>query len=307
MPSFKPYEIEESAKNDFSLKSLFYKREEAFISLFGYPDDEGIKANGGKAGSALGPDAIRKSLYKMTPTKKMKDLALMDGGNLKFAKDSLEERHNFAISHLLENKKEKTITFGGGHDYGYVDGAAFLKSSQEAKPLIINFDAHFDLRNLEKGITSGTPFYRLIENFKERDFDLLEVGIQKQCNSTHLHDYAQNQKKITTFYLEDLYPNYTFSFKKFKEAFSKINNQDREAFISVDIDSFSSAIAPGCSQSWPSGFHYEGFFQIFDFLLENLNVTWLGVYEVSPPLDHNEQTSRLASLIAYRYLESCAL
>ena len=35
--------------------------------ILGYPDDEGIKLNGGRTGAALAPTAIRQFLYKMTP------------------------------------------------------------------------------------------------------------------------------------------------------------------------------------------------------------------------------------------------
>ena len=35
--------------------------------IFGYPDDEGIRLNGGRPGSALAPNLIRQFLYKMTP------------------------------------------------------------------------------------------------------------------------------------------------------------------------------------------------------------------------------------------------
>lgn len=74
----------------------------------------------------------------------------------------------------------RILSFGGGHDYGYPDGAAFLEScrttANNRKPLVINFDAHLDVRSSEKGLSSGTPFYRLMEKYGD-SFDLIELGI----------------------------------------------------------------------------------------------------------------------------------
>ncbi|RYZ82204.1 MAG: formimidoylglutamase, partial [Proteobacteria bacterium] len=76
----------------------------------------------------------------------------------------------------------------------------------------------------------------------------------------------------------------------------------RPTFISVDIDAFSSAVAPGCSQSWANGFMPDQFFPLFDLLLKRCDVRALGIYEVSPPLDQDDRTSKLAALIAHRMI-----
>ncbi len=309
--SFKPYQTEENKKSDLTLKSLFTKSDDHKLSLFAYPDDEGIKKNGGKIGAALGPDSIRTSFYKMTPTSSMKSLTLKDHGNLSFKGSNLKERHNFASSQIEKEllKDKICIGLGGGHDYGYVDGAAFLKASQtksdSTKPIIVNFDAHFDLRNLDKGISSGTPFFRLIEDFGET-FTLFEVGIQSHCNSLSLFDYAKSKEQIKTLHYDDLYPKNEFDFDYFKTSIDKASTAKQDCYISVDIDGFSSALAPGCSQSWPTGFDINSFFKMFHYLTEKFNVKVLGIYEVSPPLDHTELTSRLAALIMYKFLETQA-
>ncbi len=300
---FKPYTFQSNSKSDQTIKSLISNEDDHKISVIGYPDDEGIKVNGGKIGAALGPDSIRSAFYKMTPTESMLENKIKDLGNLSFERASLKERHQFcasAVENELKNQK-RILSFGGGHDYGYVDGAGFLKASLR-KPLIVNFDAHFDLRNMDKGISSGTPFFRLSEEFKNT-FDLFEVGVQKQCNSKNLFEYAKSKNFIHTLHYDDLYPGHVFDFSYFKEQIETKTTPLQDCYLSVDIDGFSSAFAPGCSQSWPTGFDMSSFFMMFDHLLNRFNVKVLGVYEVSPPLDHKELTSRLAALISYRFLE----
>jgi formiminoglutamase len=302
--AFLPYQAEKNLKSDSTLKSLLVEGGHS-ISIFGYPDDEGIHKNGGKVGAADGPCAIRSSLYKTTPHGKMNSLKIKDFGDLSFEGSSLSERHSFSSEKVFQelNSDKRVIGLGGGHDYGYVDGAAFLKKyiNEDIRPLIVNFDAHFDLRNLDHGITSGTPFFRLLEDFGD-SFDLLEVGIQKQCNSDLLFEFAHEQTNVITLHYDELYKNHQFQAEIFKKEL-RPTDEKRPCYLSVDIDGFSSSLAPGCSQSWPTGFDTASFFEMFDFLNLHFDIHILGIYEVSPPLDHTELTSRLAALIAYRFLE----
>ena len=87
------------------------------------------------------------------------------------------------------------LTLGGGNDYAFSDGMAFLQTYAQKKPLVINIDAHLDVRDLSRGPTSGTPFFRLLES--KIDFDFVELGIQSQCNSTkHWHYVEEKGGKI---------------------------------------------------------------------------------------------------------------
>jgi len=76
----------------------------------------------------------------------------------------------------------------------------------------------------------------------------------------------------------------------------------RPVFLSIDIDGFSNAVAPGASQSWATGFLPKDFFQVFNLLRLRLDVRLLGIYEVSPPLDLDAQTAKLAAQIMHRLI-----
>ncbi len=271
--------------------------------VLGFPDDEGIAMNGGRIGAALAPNLIRKYLYKMRPQflSTQNPPTIYDYGNLKLEKD-LVSRHKTAITYLerLMDQGKTIISLGGGHDYGYVDGKSFLNfcSDSTNKPLIINFDAHFDVRPLDKGITSGTPFYRLLE---EDVFDFVTIGIQEQCNTQVHYDYLRS-KGGQVLFLADLLEHGSFAFAKFLDFFKNLKIKDTTCFISVDIDAFANAFAPGASQSFATGLNPDWFFCMLEYLLENYYVRALGIYEVSPPLDFDDHTSKLAALIAYRFI-----
>ena len=304
---FTPYDIKPNKKADSTVQSelLTDEYEQAELIILGYPDDLGIENNGGKIGAGLGPDQIRKHLYKMTPQNLKECRTVYDYGNLKISEDlTLEKRHQNGADTVTKilNENKKILSLGGGHDYGFADGLGFGETlSENENVCIFNFDAHFDLRDLSKGITSGTPFYRLLEKYGDR-LKLFEMGVQKHCNSKSLFDLANKHENIHTFTYDHLFPDNEFS----KDAFDSTRfgwpETQTPCFISIDIDGFSSSIAPGCSQAWPTGFNLSSFFYMLDILLFHFDVKILGIYEVSPPLDHNEQTSRLASMIAYRWL-----
>ena len=155
---------------------------------------------------------------------------------------------------------------------------------------------------MDNGITSGTPFYRLNEKFKQR-LKLFELGIQHQCNSENLYAYANENTNIKTLSYEEIFPNHLYNPDTFKNVLNPSLKKKKACYVSVDIDGFSSQFAPGCSQSWPTGFDMNSFFNILEAIHSNFDIKVLGIYEVSPPLDHNFKTSRLASLIAYRFLQ----
>ncbi len=308
MNTFETYYSLESKKTDTTVKSslLCSNSNEAEIVVLGYPDDLGIHKNGGRVGAKEGPDRIRKHLYAMTPQNPSDFNTLYDGGNLICTEDlSLEDRHLIAAKEVTRNlnANKKILSLGGGHDYGYADGLGFGESTYGTQNVtVFNFDAHLDLRDLEKGVTSGTPFYRLLKEYGNK-LDLFQIGIQEHCNSKKLFDLAHQSENIHVLEHSDLYPKGYFSEKSFTKTKLVWPETRTPCYVSVDIDGFSSSIAPGCSQSWASGFDLSSFMFMFEMILYHFDVRILGIYEVSPPLDNNEQTSRLAAQIAYRWLK----
>ena len=276
--------------------------------VLGYPDDQGIALNGGRVGAALGPQEIRKTLYKMTPHLLSVDAPqIFDIGDLK-----IDEATDLVVRH--ERGKDlirrglaaghRMLTLGGGHDYGFADGAGFLEHAEtieaNERPLVINFDAHLDVRPVgDRGLNSGTPFFRLLENYDS--FDFLEVGIQSQCNSKTHFEWAQRKgARLVTW------DDWQASGLSLLDFVLRVAEPwvipRRKLWISCDIDAFASTYAPGCSQSWPTGLAPAEFFETLDFFLARMDVPLLSIYEVAPPLDPNGTTVKLAALIGHRFL-----
>jgi formiminoglutamase len=298
--SAKDYQIKTSPQDERIVGKLVSSAEQADYVLLGYPDDDGIKLNGGRPGAALAPGEIRKAFFKMTSSQ-LPPSFIYDEGDVDLELE-LGKRHEEAqkTAEKYYSQGKFLLSLGGGHDYGFPDTQAFLNTfkNSKLKPVIINFDAHLDVRPLDQGLTSGTPFYRML-TANPKICHFFEVGIQDQCNSKSHLEWCKNQGgKIIP--LSDIEKKGMLSI--FKTIFKKFKKNP--CFISVDIDSFSSAFAPGCSQSWPTGLTPQDFFEAFDFLFQQLDIKGMGIYEVSPPLDVQPLTSRLAALILYRCLKN---
>ena len=313
MKSFSPASNElfftKNDPNDVRLGDLFkpaqldeLKTSEAFC-LLGYPDDEGIKLNGGRSGAAAAPEKIRQILYKMTPSQKT-PARFVDLGDLLPSGSTLPERHSFAAESIfkLQSRRIKTISLGGGHDYGYPDASGFLKAyaSLDQRPLVVNFDAHLDVRPVLNGFNSGTPFFRLLSDPEfTHAFDFAEVGIQPQCNSPEHRAWAElNGAQI--FNLSDIRKNGLMSL--FKHKFFSGLSKRTPVFVSFDIDALTSSEAGGCSQSWATGLKVDDCLTFLNRLSATADVRGLGIYEVSPPLDTDHRTSKTAALLIYNFL-----
>lgn len=266
------------------------------FGLWGYADDEGIALNGGRVGARFAPEVIRRFFYRLTPPTNLAKGCLADYGDWQKGVSLLEQIST--IAPLLAEKLalHPMVTLGGGHDYGAVDGAGFLQWHQSLKtsikPLIINFDAHLDVRPWKNGLNSGTPFSWLLDHYPGT-FDFIEVGIQKHCSSPQHHAWLlEKQGQVLPLdYLQKV--GLTNALRQLLAGTSPV----QDCFISFDIDAFSQSLAPGCSQSWDAGLQYAEVIEGLRWLTANKRVRLLGIYEVSPPLDLDHRTSKLAACL----------
>lgn len=270
--------------------------------ISGYPDDEGIALNQGRLGAALAPDMIRHYLYKMSCAFNSSAPHLLDNGNINPDLE-LKDKHEKPVSLISQRLLQgaKWISLGGGHDFAYPDGCAFVDycAEKKLKPLVLNFDAHLDVRSTSQGLSSGTPFYRLLEKYPQ--IKLLELGIQSQCNSQAHFDWCKNRGvEILTY--DDLLVSERDHDKRVIDFILPHITESTAVFLSIDIDGFAACHAMGCSQSWATGFEPNSFLRLISKLKNLTQIPIIGIYEVSPPLDSDNRTSKLAAQLIHRYI-----
>lgn len=264
------------------------------VAFLGYQGEEGVKRNQGRIGTAQGPDLVRKIMgsmaYHLSETTRIFDL-----GNFRIEGDQMEETHDllYATIKKLLSQKVFPIVIGGGHDLAYPHGSAALAHCSEKKEKlgIINLDAHFDLRPLLEGRGhSGSPFFQLGENHP-KDFHYLCLGIQRAANPPILFETAKRLKaewmEIEDFTLEN-WEEITLLLDEFCSKVNKI-------YLSIDLDGFSSAYAPGVSAPSPLGFSPELAFKVLDWIAKTGKLISMDVVELNPNYDQDNSTARLAA------------
>jgi len=290
--------------NDPRLGDLVRPNIDDGVAIIGYPDDEGIRINGGREGARLGPQEVRRWLYKTTPDSRRAIKNFTDLGDLDLNHNQnrdLAGRHESGTHQVFSvlQKGLQVLSLGGGNDYAFSDGMAFLKKYEKQKPLVINVDAHLDVRSTSKGLSSGTPFYRLLESGIA--FDFVEFGIQGLCNAKIHREYVLKKSgKILDQEgaLSSGIPLLEFTVREMGEWMVK----SRPCFLAIDIDAFALPYAAGSSAAWPLGLRPHDFLPVFNAWLKRLDVRVLGLYEVSPPLDPGLTTVKWAAQLAHGFL-----
>lgn len=284
------------------LKSIPKSKKNRPIVLMGHPDDQGVSLNNGRPGSAQAPQMIRGQLFKLSPGQGPLP-PLYDIGDSRSNSTSLAKRQTEIMDHLMElySFEPRVICLGGGHDHAYVDVGAWLKSHIQStkqapkkyRPLVVNIDAHLDMRPLINGPTSGTPFYQLLEEFNG-EFDLLAVGIQSFSSSQQHLAYAKSKKAKVKMFLDCV--------GKLDKIFQVEAKKKRSVFISVDIDCFSASYAPGCSAPTTIGLDAAEFLVAMSRFVKKIDASGFGIYEVNPKFDLDNRTTRLAAQLIHGYI-----
>ena len=278
-----------------TLQDLAFEASDAKkVGIMGYPGEEGVRRNQGRLGTVEGPAAIRKGLGTLAHHLP-ENLPIIDYGDIFTWEGDLEATHRVItdLTYQLLKSNHFPVWLGGGHDLAFAHGSGVLQFAQEnGKKLgIVNLDAHFDLRPLVDGKGhSGSPFFQLANNYQNQ-FNYLALGIQRAANPKSLFQAAE---KLNTKFLvmEDFRLQ---RWEYIEEQISWFLDQVDALYLSVDLDGFSSAFAPGVSAPSPMGFDPEVAFKVFDLLGKSKKLISLDVVELNPTYDQDQATARLAA------------
>ncbi|KOF02665.1 hypothetical protein OB69_10105 [Roseivirga seohaensis subsp. aquiponti] len=276
------------------------------LAILGYAVDEGVKRNQGRVGAIDGPDAIRKMLA-ILPNHFQSQTEILDFGNVICVDEDLDATHsNFSktVSQLL-SQGVFSILLGGGHDIAYAHYTGirqFLDGQEKSQTIgIINLDAHFDLRNNKNGNTSGTPFFQISQDCKTKNqaFEYCCLGIQRSANTQTLFNTAD---ELGVTYLENT--EYTIEhWAEVKNCLNSFLQKVDKVYLTIDLDGFSSAYAPGVSAPSPMGFAPDIVLKTLDVLIESQKLISVDLAELSPKYDQDNATARLAARLVH-YLVS---
>ncbi|WP_175772619.1 formimidoylglutamase [Paraburkholderia phenazinium] len=269
--------------------------------IVGFGSDEGVRRNQGRIGAAHAPKELRRALAGL-PAKALTALhdagdVLCDDGNLEAAQHELGR----VVAGILACGG-RPLVFGGGHEvaWGTYSGLrAHLGASAERRLLIVNFDAHFDLRQTRPG-NSGTPFDQIACDCAERGvpFNYVCLGISDLANTAALFARAQQlgvQYALDTDMQESQLERRLAQLDQWLDAAGDI-------YLTIDLDVLPGSIAPGVSAPAALGVPLA----VVEAMVVRLRATGklraADIAEYNPSLDQDKRTARVAARLAHRLL-----
>jgi formiminoglutamase len=262
------------------------------IALIGFSCDEGVRRNGGRVGAKDGPAHFRKACCNL-PVHLDEDAIFLDLGDVICSDQDMEGAQcslSKIVAFALANGYQPLV-IGGGHEvaYGHYNGINdYINSLETAKKTdsigIINFDAHFDLREPnENGTNSGTGFFQIAGDCKSsgKSFRYMPVGIQLNSNTKYLFDTAAGLgvKHIPA--------------EQFMAGSTHI-------YLTICMDVFSSSFAPGVSAAAFSGLIPDAFFfACLKSVIASGKVISMDIAECNPGFDQDQRTAKLAAALAF--------
>jgi len=278
--------------------------------LLGFACDEGVRRNQGRVGAATGPDAIRKALANLAWGRPGGDV-LFDAGTVVCEGELLEPAQQALADRLSQivDRGGQPVILGGGHEVAWGSYSGLMQASglKPGKLGILNFDAHFDLRDSGSGASSGTPFRQIAEACEahSRAFQYFVLGINPAVNTPALFDYAR-RKNVTWFEdrqcVSENLPRITAALESFLAPLDAL-------YITVCLDAFPAALAPGVSAPGVPGICPYTALNVLDAVkrscaANHTRLVLLDIAEMNPLFDRDGITARWAARLVQHYLQA---
>jgi formiminoglutamase len=279
------------------------------IALLGFASDEGVRRNKGRLGAAEGPVALRKACSNF-PVHFDPELILADAGDIICMDNLLEEAQQALSDTVLTIRKAGylPVLLGGGHEitYGHAHGIyQHLRARKRNEKLgLLNIDAHFDLRMTDAdGSTSGTGFWQLAQDCKLEgtSFHYLALGIQANSNTQQLFriagDLDVQYVDADAFHLQDKL--------LLQAAINQFLRDVDHLYLTIDLDVFSAAFAPGVSATAYNGIRPDGLFlECYRNILQSGKLAGIDIAELNPSLDVDNRTAKLGASLLFEMISN---
>jgi formiminoglutamase len=216
------------------------------------------------SGASEFPEAFRRSwrgfaTYNLDDDVDLSEMTAFDAGDVPMHVTDIAKCHENIVeasaainTHFFNSK---VCAIGGDHSIT----AMMVKGMNQAKPSekigILQFDTHFDLRDMsDNGPSNGTPMRNLIESGVVEGNNMYNIGLHGFFNTKDLKQYA-DEKGV----------NYITLRKARKkgieetvlQCLEELSSKVDSIYLTVDMDVLDIAYAPGVPASTPGGMTTE--------------------------------------------------
>jgi formiminoglutamase len=282
------------------------------LQLMGFCTDEGVKRNKGRVGAKQGPDAIRTALANLAWHQ---DNVILDVGDVVAESYDLELHQKQAAETITKHLSNgPMVVLGGGHEIAWSSfkGLSDFVSQSSDKPNIgiINFDAHFDLREYQSNDnaptdidlkpSSGTPFAQIADHCHAtgQHFHYFCLGVSETSNTQALFDKADS---LRVQYITDTELFDSPMHAHIAQLQSFVNKVDI-LYFTIDLDVFNASLAPGVSAPASFGMNLEQFIPMLNTIVASDKLMLADIAEYNPNYDIDNRTAKLAARVCWQIL-----
>jgi len=276
--------------------------------LLGFASDAGVSRNKGRVGARKGPQAIRAMMAGLPAH----DLSVLwDAGDVHCEGDALEAAQaelGRRVAGVLA-AGARPLILGGGHEtaWGTFQGLdAFLaeraanQRGDDSKPLlIVNLDAHFDLRSSRPG-SSGTPFDQILEACRQRGLPVTYAcfGVSRLGNTAGLFAHA---RELGTVFFEDTVLQERHLADRLADLDTLLARAG-DVYLSIDLDMLPASVAPGVSAPAAFGVPFSVIEALACRVKQSGKMRVADIVEINPDFDIDNHTARVAARLAWQLL-----
>lgn len=266
--------------------------------IVGFPSDEGVRRNGGRAGAAAGPRELRRWFYRFTPCAPCPDEFreliehTLDLGDLKLSGEV--ERDQRRLGETLAPYLERDVfvaVIGGGHETAFGHFLGWSRAGRRVS--ILNWDSDVDVRELKDGKGhSGSPFRQAL---------LHESGLCRSYTVAGLLPYSAAEAHLE--FVREHGGDYVWGFDLDRDAVKRVYaDLPGPAMVTFDLDGVDQAFAPGVSAPATGGISAELWLAAAHAAGRCPAVSSCDIVELNPKFDRDGQTAKLAAFTLWQIL-----
>ena len=267
-------------------------------TLIGFACDEGVRRNSGRQGAAHGPHALRQALGNLPI---LSEPDIFDFGDVQCVDQALESAQSELANRVAQAMHQNSLplVLGGGHEVAWGSFQGIRQARPELKRLlIINFDAHFDLRSAQQG-NSGTPFRQMQEwcAVHQQAFDYRVLGISRFANTQALFERAD---ALGVRYWLDQDLQYPHGLAAAQQALNEDLARCDAVYLTICLDVLPGSCAPGVSAPAALGVPLGALECLMDTILATGKLIAADIAELNPELDRDKLTAKIAARMVAR-------